>query len=45
MVTTQVSGKSRERPSGVSSSLHAGKDSRASHSKVKEGLSREMHTA
>ena len=45
MVTTQVSGEPLEWPSSVSSWLHAEKNSRVSHSKVKGGLFREIHTA
>ena len=44
MVTSQVSGESLGRPPSVGSWLCAGKNSRASHSKVKEGLFREIHT-
>ena len=44
MVTSQVSGESLGRPLSVGSWLLAGKNSRARHSKVKEGLFREIHT-
>ena len=44
VVTSQVSGESLGRPPSVGSWLRAGKNSRASHSKVKEGLFREIHT-
>ena len=43
MLTSQISGKPLGRPS-VGSWLRAGKNSRASHSKVKGGLFREQHT-
>ena len=43
MLTSQISGKPLGRPS-VGSWLRAGKNSRASHSKVKEGLFREIDT-
>ena len=43
-VTAQVSGESLGQLPSVGSWLHAGKNSRASHSKVKEGLCREIHT-
>ena len=44
MVTSQVSGESLRCPPSVDSGLSTGKNSRASHSKVKEGLFREKHT-
>ena len=44
MVTSQVSGESLGWLPSVGSWLHAGKNSRASHSKVKEGLFREKRT-
>ena len=44
MVMSQVSGKSLGQPPSVGSWLHTGKNSRASHSKVKEGLFRDKNT-
>ena len=44
MFTSQVTSESLGRLPGVGSWLCAGKNSRASHSKVEEGLFREMHT-
>ena len=44
MFTSQVSGESLGRPPSVGSWLHAGKNSRASPSKVKAGLFRDTHS-
>ena len=44
MVMSQLSGGTQGWPPGVSSRLHTGKNSRANHSKVKAGLSKEIHT-
>ena len=41
MVTSQVMSESLGWPPGVGTWLHIGRNSRASHSKVKEGQSRE----
>ena len=44
MVMSQVSGESLGRPPSVGSWLRPGKNSRANHSKEKEGLFRKIHT-
>ena len=44
MVISQVSGESQGWPPSMGSWVCAGKNSRVSHSKEKEGLFREIHT-
>ena len=43
-ITSQVTSESLGQPPSVGSCLCAGKNSRASHDKVKKGLFREKHT-